>query len=211
MRTHIIPAILSDSPHEALSLLESIKEVANEIQLDILDNSFLPGVTVQAKDFSKKQFSGISLEVHLMVSRPGDFIEPWHALGASRIIVHVELHPKAHLLQHIRSLRMTPAVCINIDTPLSSLDPYLHLIDNVQFMGIVTGAQGRPFQHHVLERIAQFHVKYPLCDIAIDGGISEDNIQSVAQAGASRIVVGSMLFKGTKSPQEELTRLQALI
>ena len=54
-------------------------------------------------------------------------------------------------------------------------------------------------------------MKFPFLDIQVDGGISRDNIQLVAKAGANVIVAGTSIFNASvknlnlykKNPLEE--------
>jgi ribulose-phosphate 3-epimerase len=45
-------------------------------------------------------------------------------------------------------------------------------------------------------------------EIEVDGGINEENVGTVAKAGASIVVAGAAVFKGKRGPVEEIKALR---
>jgi ribulose-phosphate 3-epimerase len=68
-------------------------------------------------------------------------------------------------------------------------------IQFVQLMGIDhIGFQGQEFDEKVIGRVKHLRLKYPGLPISVDGGVSLENAQSLFEAGADRLVVGSAIF-----------------
>ncbi len=68
--------------------------------------------------------------------------------------------------------------------------------DFVQCMGILNiGNQGEPFDEQVLEKIKELKTRFEGLPIAVDGGVSLENAKALIDAGATRLVVGSAIWK----------------
>lgn len=51
----------------------------------------------------------------------------------------------------------------------------------------------------------------PTCDLQVDGGINEKNVNDVVRSGANLIVVGSSVYNNQASPAENLAKLRQAI
>ena len=70
------------------------------------------------------------------------------------------------------------------------------MIDFVQLMGIKeVGRQGQPFAEETFARVKKLRSVYPELEIAIDGGVNQETIPGLAEAGASRLAPGSAIAK----------------
>jgi ribulose-phosphate 3-epimerase len=90
-------------------------------------------------------------------------------------------------------------LAINPPTSISTVRPYLNLIDTLLVMTVNPGFGGQPFIHEALPKIeraaawrqqqrASFHIQ-------VDGGINLTTARECARAGADAFVSGSDLFK----------------
>ncbi len=62
-------------------------------------------------------------------------------------------------------------------------------------MGIEkVGFQGEPFDKHAIYLVERMRRRYPELIIQVDGGVSLENANALAKAGASRLIVGSAIF-----------------
>jgi len=147
-------------------------------------------------------------EVHMMVQDPlrvGTFMA---RIGCRRVLGHLETFSGAAAAKEAFSAWRAGGadevgLALLIDTPLSALDEYASQCDAVLLMSIPTlGKQGAPFDERIYERVKELHAKYPEIVMGIDGGVSEENIGKLADAGASRFGVGSAI---TKTPDPAST------
>jgi ribulose-phosphate 3-epimerase len=77
-------------------------------------------------------------------------------------------------------------------------------------MGIAEiGKQGQDFDPRVYDQIAKIKEQFPGLPIAVDGGVNEDNIVPLIEAGVSRLVVGSALWK-SEHPIDTLKYMKML-
>lgn len=223
---HILPT--NTCPGDLAELArrtEAFADFAPEIQLDISDGLFSPVTSwpyngVQWSELEDMAASGTQLpmaervgyEVHLMVQEPEQLGILLAQTGVRRIMPHVET------LDDVERARETFAawkaagarevgLSLLIDTPLESVAPYADVCDVIQLMSIARiGAQGQPFDERSLTRVEELHAAYPDMVVAVDGGVSEANIELLVRAGANRLCVGSAISKAPK-PSEAYARM----
>lgn len=205
----ITPAILETDPEELKRKVSLIESNVDLIQIDVGDGQFVPTVTVLPRALG--EFRPLTaFEVHLMVKRPDRFVADWVHLGATKVIFHVEAEGDLeHVIAQCRELDCDVALAVSPGTNAEKLQPYLDLVDEVMFLAVQPGSQGAPFLPGVVEEIAAFHKAMPGMPIAVDGGVSAENLPSLLAAGVQRACVGSTLWKSA-DPATTLEQLQNL-
>ncbi len=203
---HVTPAILETDPAELKRKVELIESHVDLVQIDVGDGQFIPTVTVLPRALG--EFRPLTaFEVHLMVKRPDRFIADWVHLGATKAIFHVEAEGDLErFIAQCRDLDCDVAVARNPGTSLEVLQPFLDLVDEVMFLTIEPGAQGKPFLPEVVKDIQEFHKAFPSVVLAVDGGVSAQNCATLQAAGVQRVCVGSTLWKSA-DPVATLTSL----
>jgi ribulose-phosphate 3-epimerase len=138
-------------------------------------------------------------DVHLMIAPCDPYLEAFAKAGSDIITVHVEAGPHLHRsLQAIRALGKKAGVSLNPATPESMVAPVIDLIDLVLVMSVNPGFGGQSFIDGAVDKIRNLRAMAagrPL-DIEVDGGITPQNANDVAAAGANVLVAGSAVFKG---------------
>lgn len=228
----IVPAILPTSRDDLDEKLTRLHGLVDAVQVDVVDGRFVTPATWPYTDTTAnvREPSGdtfpflgeLSYEIDLMVEEPERAIRHWIEAGATRIVIHAEttrMLPKlmndlAKTYGHSKDFApelISFGLAINTSTPTALIEPFLHQCDFVQFMGIARiGKQGEPFDKSVLAKISAFRKKYPTTPIQVDGGVSPETAPQLLQAGVSRLVVGSDLWKATDLAAE-LKKLQGLV
>lgn len=170
------------------------------VHLDVMDGMFVPSISFGMPVIaSLRKQSKLFFDVHLMVEEPQRYIEAFRDCGADSLTVHAEAC--RHLdgtLRQIRAAGMRPAVALNPATPLCSLDHVLGLVDMVLLMTVNPGFGGQSFLSESLPKIRSLRklleeAGRPV-DIQVDGGINEETLPAVLEAGANIIVAGSAVF-----------------
>ncbi|MGV8832996.1 MAG: ribulose-phosphate 3-epimerase [Devosia sp.] len=173
---------------------------ADYIHVDIMDGHFVPNITfgplVMA---SVRKITRLPFDVHLMIAPADDFIAAFAKAGADIITVHAEAGPHLHRsLQAIKAEGKKAGVAINPATPVSTLAHVIDDIDLLLVMSVNPGFGGQSFIAESLNKLRQARAligNRPI-DLEVDGGISPDNAQAVAQAGANVFVAGSSIYGG---------------
>ena len=217
MSVIIAPSILSADFGRLNQEIASLCEAgADWIHLDIMDGHFVPNISIGPSIVKAlKKPKGAFFDVHLMVSQPLLWIEPFAQAGADRLTIHVEasIHLERYLTV-ITEYKMLAGVALNPATPIEILKHILPTIDLILLMSVNPGFAGQKYLPAVTSKIkacAQWlaAIKQPRY-LQVDGGINADTIKIAAKAGANCFVSGSaILSQSNYKKQISLLRSQA--
>jgi ribulose-phosphate 3-epimerase len=191
-----------------LALMESAG--VGLLHFDVMDGSFCSALT-----FGAPVIAGVKTpllkDVHLMVQEPLGLIEGFVAAGADIITVHVESTRHVHgVLQSIGKMTnandpnrgIVRGLALNPGTSLEAIDPLLGELDMVLLLAVNPGMKGQKFIPSTWERLERLKDRHgDRILIALDGGITRDNIGEAGRRGADIIVTGSAVFDG-RAPLE---------
>lgn len=174
---------------------------ADWLHLDVMDGHFVDNISFgPAMVEMCRKTTEMFLDVHLMISRPDDYVQRFVDAGADLISVHVEAdHDIAQTLRRIRAAGCLAGLALNPSTPLHAAEPFLDQIDLLLCMSVVPGLGGQAFMPEVLEKIAAAahlrHAKNLLFHLEVDGGIDAATAARCAAIGANVMVAGSATFR----------------
>ena len=212
----ILPSILSADMARLGEEIETVKAGgAAMIHVDVMDGHFVPNITIGPPVVrSLRQATELTLDVHLMIEKPGDYIPEFIRAGADLVSVHQEA--VVHLdrtLQLIRSSGAEAGVALNPATPVETLSAVLPIVDFVLVMSVNPGFGGQSFIPYTLEKVRRLdRIREETgfdFRIEVDGGLTPENVGEVVRAGADWIVAGSSVFHSGNPRQavEEMRRL----
>ena len=197
----IAPSILSADFSE---LGEEIKDVerggADWIHIDVMNGHFVPNITIGPLIVEAvRPITKLTLDVHLMIENPDQYIEAFAKAGADYITVHAEACTHLHrTIQLIKSYGVKAGVVLNPATPPSVLDYVLEDIDLVLLMTVNPGFGGQAFIPSVLDKIEKVRnmidEKGLSVDIEIDGGVNPETARLCVERGATVLVAGSAIY-----------------
>jgi ribulose-phosphate 3-epimerase len=177
------------------------------LHLDVMDGHFVPNLTMGPDLCAslRRALPGAFLDVHLMVTEPGDFFKPFAKAGASSVTFHVEaVGAKAQagrLIDAAHALGMAAGLAINGPTPVERILPHVALPDMVLVMTISAGFAGQQFTPAHLEKARAIRkLLRPGQRLQVDGGVSPANAAMVREAGCDVLVAASAIFG---KPREE--------
>ena len=212
----IIPGI---GPQEDFSIIKKrtlqVAPFVDWIHIDIADGKFVQNKTfldpIPFKDLiqeTKKDF-----ELHMMINNPFTTAKKWVEAGFGRLIMHVEsvsntesIKDMMHAMKNTyKDLQI--GLAIDKETPVESVFPFLEAIDTILVMTIKAGHSGQKFIPEMLEKVKVLRAKKYYLPITVDGGINDETSMQTIEAGASRLVSTSYIFK-SKDMKEAIEMLK---
>lgn len=195
----ILPGILAyeENDFKQQILYKPLRAVASMFHIDILDGTLVnahcwgdPQVIARWGDLP-------DIELHCMVNDPLAVAEHWHHYlpALKRVIVHQEIGSRLEkTIAGLRTLELQVALAVNPKTPVDHAHGFD--IDNLMIMGVEPGQSGQTFLGEpILAKIRRARCLFPDLPVAVDGGVSLTTISAIQQAGASRCVATSALWK----------------
>jgi ribulose-phosphate 3-epimerase len=161
----------------------------------------------------RRGFKDAFIDVHLMVEPAEDFLEMFIASRPDVLTVHVEAARHIHrTLQMIREAGITPGVAISPGTPVSAVEPILHMVGLVLVMTVNPGFGGQKFLPETLSKIkslARSRAAGSL-DFLIepDGGVNPETAGILASSGCDVLIAGSAIFEHG-DPAEAARRIKS--
>lgn len=181
---------------------------ADWIHVDIMDNHFVPNLTMGPQVVTSIRNYGINvpLDVHLMLKPVDSMLAPFAQAGADYISFHVEaVDDVLATIALIRAHHCKVGVVYNPRTPVSSLEQFIEQVDMVLIMSVDAGFAGQAFITETMKKVRAVRQLIDLSNKAIrlevDGGINAETIKLAAQAGADTFVTGSTIFNSDNYQQ----------
>jgi len=183
--------------------IEKLNSLADYYHFDIMDGHFSPNLMLPPSFVTSLAAAmKLPIDVHLMVERPGQYIEALAKAGVSIISLHAEtINAYAfRIINHVKALGCKVGIALNPATPLTYIKHYMHLIDMLTIMTVDIGYSGNPFIEEMLKKIKMAYQMRRVNDyhylIQVDGACNESTFGKLTRAGAEVFVMGNTgLFK----------------
>ena len=190
---------------------------ASYMHIDVMDGHFVPEISFGEPIIrSVRQMTDRVVDVHLMVTNPGDHFEACVKAGADSITFHYEAveggagaygGPRdpgkacalsEEFIDRLHALGCKAGISVKPRTPLEEIYPLLDKLEMVLIMSVEPGFGGQKYMPESTERIralrAEAQKRNPALRIQVDGGVKTDNAAMILEAGADLIVAGSAVF-----------------
>ena len=215
MKSYIAPSILSADFSRLGEEVDSVIQAgADIIHFDVMDNHFVPNLTIGPLVCESLRKYGIKapIDVHLMTEPVDSLIKDFATAGATYITFHPEASTHIHRsLELIRSLGCKSGLVFSPGTPLNCLEHLIEEIDMILIMSVNPGFGGQSFIKSSLDKISASRkiISESGRDIRleVDGGVKIDNIAEIASAGADTFVAGSAIF-GSENYQKTISSMR---
>jgi ribulose-phosphate 3-epimerase len=175
---------------------------------DVMDGCYVPMLTFGAP-FIRAVKTAMLKDVHLMVREPLASLPDYVSAGADLITIHPDACTHPHrVLQWLGSAKskrdasrtVARGIALNPGTPLNVLDPLMDDVELVKLVAINPGWSGQAFVPSTLGRIEAVRRRIAASGrdvlVAVDGGITAQNIADLAGRGVDIVVTGSAVFAG---------------
>ncbi len=178
------------------------------IHFDVMDGIFVNNISygIPVLKSIQKLPPEMTLDVHLMITRPLKYIKAFADAGADIITFHIE--SESDTMETIEELYKVPhvkrAIALKPNTPAENVFPYMKYLDMVLVMTVEPGFGGQKFidMSDKIKAVRSYAQQNNLdIDIQVDGGIDDKTAPIVKKAGANVLVSGSYLFRAENLKQ----------
>ena len=198
----IAPSVLAADFAELGSAVRDCERGGAElIHLDIMDGHFVPNLSIgPAVVAALRPHCRCGFDVHLMLSEPRAFVEPFVKAGADHITIHVEAADDVRAtLAVIQRAGCSAGLSLRPRTAAAALTPFLDLVDMILVMTVEPGFGGQAFRADQLAKVAEIRELIgrggrPV-HVEVDGGIDAQTAPACVKAGANVLVAGSSVFR----------------
>lgn len=218
----IAPSLLSvDFARAGQQIDQVLAAGAEMLHMDIMDGHFVPNLSIGVPVVEKfRKYTSAPFDVHLMVSDPGFFFEPFAKAGANSLNFHIEACGRwgtgmtddaKRLIDRIRKLGLGVGVTIKPQSPACLLWPIIDLVDMVLVMTVEPGFGGQSFMADQMPKVSEIRkMLKPHQRLQVDGGIDVETIPTAFKAGADVFVAGNSVF-AKPDPGQAVKALKAAL
>jgi len=198
---------------------------ADMLHLDVMDGHFVPNLTM-GPDMCRglrKAFPDAMLDVHLMVTDPGQYVDAFAKAGADVFTFHIEpaigvyrskgkpegpaRYDAIELARRVRDAGMAPGITINPPTHPDAAFEVIPHCDLVLVMSVNPGYSGQSFIEMTLDTTrAVKSMLRPDQRLEMDGGITPENAKACRDAGCDVLVAASAIFGRSPAERVEVIR-----
>lgn len=214
--TLIAPSVLAADFANLQRDIEMINNSeADWFHIDIMDGVFVPNISFGMPVLDAiNRHAKKTIDVHLMIVNPDQYIKTFKDLGTDILTVHYEACTHLHrTLQAIKAEGMKAGVALNPHTNVDFLEDVINDIDMVCIMSVNPGFGGQSFIENTYDKVKKLKAlitkKGANTLIEIDGGVTNKNAKQLVEAGADILVAGSYVFKA-ENPTTTIADLKKL-
>jgi len=205
----ICPTITAYDPHEYRAQMDRIAPFAERVHIDLMDGEFAP-----TKSSGLDQIwwpHELEADIHLMYQNPEPCLEQLIKLKPHMVVVHNEAH--VHHMDFAAKLHhagIEVGLALLQDTPVAYAEQIMHSFDHVLVFSGNLGRHGGEADLGLLEKVRQIKAHHPEVEIGWDGGINDQNVKQLVEAGVEVLNVGGYIQKAD-DPEHAYATLKRVI
>jgi ribulose-phosphate 3-epimerase len=207
----------ADFAHLGEQIDALLRTGARVFHFDVGDGHFVEPVTIgpivlEAVAPRVHAFDGGAVDCHLMVDNPTRHFPQIARAGGDSVTFHYEaVDDVPATIAAAREHDLQVGIAFNPATEPEDVAAVAEGADLVLCMSINPGYSGQAFMPDALDRIARLRAALPeSVHVQVDGGVDNDNVRSVYDAGATLIVAGSAIFNREDLPRAYRQLVHAL-
>jgi len=189
--------------------MDRIAPFAERVHIDLMDGEFAP-----TKSSGLDQIwwpHELEADIHLMYQNPEPCLEQLIKLKPHMVVVHNEAH--VHHMDFAAKLHhagIEVGLALLQDTPVAYAEQIMHSFDHVLVFSGNLGRHGGEADLGLLEKVRQIKAHHPEVEIGWDGGINDQNVKQLVEAGVEVLNVGGYIQKAD-DPEHAYATLKRVI
>lgn len=189
----ICPTITASDEKGYQDQMAIISHFAKRIHIDLADGIFTPRPLVKPEQAWWPV--GFMADFHLMYEHPLQAVKEILKHKPHLIIVHAEAKGSfEEVAKNCTELGVKVGVALLAETPLQTIAPALGRIDHVLVFSGNLGYQGGSHADlKLLQKVEQLRKLQPGIEISWDGGINDQNVADLINAGVDVLNVGGFI------------------
>ena len=209
----IAPSILAADFGYLMRDIKAIEKNADCLHIDVMDGHYVNNISFGIPVIqSIRKYTDMKFFTHLMITNPGQYIKVFAESGSDNITFLVECSEDPDsLIEEIKSMGKSAGIAVHPDTPIEDVFPFIGKVDIILVMTVYPGFGGQGYLDISDERLRKLRkaIDDQNADtvIAVDGGVTEDNIKHIYDAGARLFVAGSSVFHA-EDPEKAIDELK---
>lgn len=208
MSYSICPTVTAYSEAEYKRQVEFVSNLAKRIHIDYMDGILAPTVsqTVHESWWPKQN----KADLHIMYKYPMKVLKDVLDHHPNLVIVHAEADHVSSFVHELHEHRLKVGIALLPNTPAEIVHHFINVIDHVLVFSGNLGHHGGRADLALLDKVRVIKQIRPDIEIGWDGGINEDNIVALKQAGVTVFNVGSTIH-ASKTPKSTYHHLLELV
>ncbi len=210
----VAPSLLAADLSRLAWEVERLGDSVSWLHLDIMDGHYVPNLSFGPPVVaSLRKHTRLFLDCHLMVVDPLSLIGPLAEAGADRISFHPEVvEDPLELLEGIKAHGLKAGLALSPQVAVELAAPYVKHLDVVIIMTVNPGFSGQAFMEELLPKVREAAALLERAgrrvELMVDGGVNEENVTRVAEAGATVVAAGNSVFS-SPDPRAQVEILRA--
>jgi ribulose-phosphate 3-epimerase len=182
------------------SAVDRVGPVADGFHLDVMDGHCVPNLLFGPDTVSAlKARTKAALDVHMLLTRTDEWIPRLADAGADMLTVHRHLcRTVGESLVAIRSRGVKAGLVVELNDEINSEWLNFEKVDRLLLMGTDIGVKGVDIHPSIYDRIRRLaalrEANNCSFEIFVDGGIRQQTVPRLAEAGADGVIPGSLVF-----------------